>query len=137
MNKACPVIIRAKNNKSEVLAFIHPLAGKQLIKGTITPSETLEEACTRELEEESGLVARAIKKLGVWSTHYENQVWGFCLMECETEPPESWEHYTSDDGGHLFRFFWQPLDGTLPSDWHFVFKGAIQFINQSLKTTSK
>ena len=35
--------------------FRHPLAGIQLVKGTVEPSESPEDAARRELFEESGL----------------------------------------------------------------------------------
>jgi hypothetical protein len=37
-NKACPVILR-RRNQLEILLFEHPLAGVQLVKGTIERSE--------------------------------------------------------------------------------------------------
>ena len=64
MNKACPVVLRIKNNKLELLAFKHPNAGNQLVKGGIKKGEHLESACVRELEEESGIQAKVVKQLG-------------------------------------------------------------------------
>jgi 8-oxo-dGTP pyrophosphatase MutT (NUDIX family) len=55
MNKACPVVLRRGCNGIEFLVFESPLAGKQLIKGTIEAGESLGKACARELEEESGV----------------------------------------------------------------------------------
>ena len=50
MNKACPVILRVnQNNELEILAFKHPMAGNQLVKGTIEDGETLEQACVLSL----------------------------------------------------------------------------------------
>ncbi len=57
MNKACPIVLREFNGTIEVLGFIHPLAGKQLVKGTIEAGESIEQACIRELKEESGICA--------------------------------------------------------------------------------
>ncbi|WP_272972120.1 NUDIX domain-containing protein [Comamonas terrigena] len=54
--KACPVVIRGLGT-IEILAFEHPLAGLQLVKGTIEPGETSAAAALRELREESGLHA--------------------------------------------------------------------------------
>ena len=132
MNKACPVVLRSNKNDIEILAFIHPLAGNQLVKGTIELGETLEDACIRELEEEAGLKAQVIEKIGVWNANHENQEWGFCLMECEAELSETWEYFTLDDGGHIFKFFWQPISSTLNSEWHSVYKEAIKFIHQAI-----
>jgi hypothetical protein len=41
MNKACPVVIRQNNGCLEILAFVHPSAGRQVVKGTIKPGEPL------------------------------------------------------------------------------------------------
>jgi len=116
----------------EVLAFKHPLAGKQIVKGTIEPNESLENACIRELAEESGLKAKVLSSLSIWESGYEGQIWGFCLMKLSTGAPNEFNHFTRDDGGHTFEFFWQPLGGELNSNWHSLFKGAIAHINKEL-----
>lgn len=133
MNKACPVILRSINGSVEVLAFTHPLAGNQLVKGTIQLHEHLKQACIRELKEESGIAAQPTLELGSWNAHYQNQIWGFCLMETCEPLPDSWEFFTQDDGGHLFRFFWQPLCGELNSEWHPLFVGALKYLGQALR----
>jgi len=83
MNKACPVVLRYNNNALELLAFKHPRAGKQLVKGGIKKGESLENACIRELQEESGVKAQVVKQLGTWEAGFKNQLWGFCLMHYE------------------------------------------------------
>ena len=105
MNKACPVVLRHKNNKLELLAFVHPKAGNQLVKGNIQKDEQLESACIRELAEESGIQAQVVKHLGIWEPDFKNQIWGFCLMHYEDILPDTWEFDTKDDGGHIFSFF--------------------------------
>ena len=132
MNKACPVVLRYKNNKLELLAFRHPREGNQLVKGSIKKGEPLERACIRELEEESGIQARVVKQLGVWESHFKNQVWGFCLMHYEDILPDTWEFETNDDGGQTFSFFWQPLNEPLSNNWNEVFKDAFQYIKKAL-----
>ena len=109
MNKACPVVLRNSPNGIELLVFRHPLAGIQVVKGTIEAGETLEAACERELFEEAGILAMAKQFLSRWEAPYENQVWGFCLMNVPMDLPDSWIHYTQDDGGHEFSFFWVNL----------------------------
>jgi 8-oxo-dGTP pyrophosphatase MutT (NUDIX family) len=132
MNKACPVVLRIKNNKLELLAFEHPNKGIQLAKGGIKKGEHLETACIRELEEESGIQAQVVKQLGVWEPGFKNQVWGFCLMHYEGILPDRWKFYTKDDGGHIFSFFWQPLDTPPNDDWNKVSRDAFQFIKDAL-----
>ncbi|MDJ0832995.1 MAG: NUDIX domain-containing protein [Gammaproteobacteria bacterium] len=132
MNKACPVVLRLINNQLHLLAFKHPEAGNQLVKGGIKKAESLERACVRELEEESGLQASVVKRLGIWDANFKNQVWGFCLMHYEGSLPDSWEFATEDDGGQLFRFFWQPLDSPLSEDWNKVYRNAFSYIKTAL-----
>jgi 8-oxo-dGTP pyrophosphatase MutT (NUDIX family) len=62
-SKACAIVIRAPA-AIEVLAFEHPLAGLQLVKGTIEAGETPQQAAVRELREEAGFGARAVEDLG-------------------------------------------------------------------------
>jgi 8-oxo-dGTP pyrophosphatase MutT (NUDIX family) len=64
-SKACAVVIRSPD-AIEVLAFEHPLAGFQLVKGTIEGGETPQQAAVRELREEAGFEARAVEDLGEW-----------------------------------------------------------------------
>ena len=133
MNKACPVVLRLKNNKLELLAFEHPTAGNQLVKGNIKKDEPLEDACIRELEEESGIKAQVVKQLGVWEPNFKKQVWGICLMHYDNLLPDTWLFETKDDGGHTFRFFWQPLDQPLKGNWKEVYKHAFNYIKNSLE----
>jgi len=132
MNKACPVVLRHKNNKLELLAFVHPKAGNQLVKGNIQKDEQLESACIRELAEESGIQAQVVKHLGIWEPDFKNQIWGFCLMHYEGILPDTWEFETKDDGGHIFSFFWQPLNSPLNDNWNGVYKRAFQYIKNAL-----
>ncbi len=132
MNKACPVVLRLKNNKLELLAFKHPTAGNQLVKGNIKKGEHLANACIRELEEESGIQAQVVKQLGVWEPNFKNQVWGLCLMHYEDILPDTWKFETKDDGGHIFSFFWQPLNSPLNDNWNEVYKAAYLYIKTAL-----
>ena len=131
-NKACPVILKMERGQPYILAFAHPLAGNQLVKGSIEPNESIEQACMRELKEESGITAHPKRNLGTWHTDYQDQVWGFYLMEPEEALPMSWSFYTKDDGGHIFQFFWQPLYDIPDSKWHPLFVGAIKYLKQAL-----
>ena len=55
IDKVCPVILRGPSQTSEILAFQHPSAGIQIVKGTLEPGERPEEGVVRELAEESGI----------------------------------------------------------------------------------
>jgi len=39
IKKACPIVVRLQNGKPEILAFNHPSAGRQFVKGTIETGE--------------------------------------------------------------------------------------------------
>lgn len=128
MNKACPVVLRNSSKGPELLVFRHSEAGVQVVKGTIEKGEALEAACEREFFEESGIRARAGKYLGRWEASYKHQVWGFCLMDTPTDLPDSWVHYTEDDGGQEFSFFWVNLNIEPDDSFHPLFQEAIRFI---------
>jgi len=132
MNRACPVVLRSHNNQLELLAFKHPKGGNQLVKGNIKKGEPLEHACIRELEEESGIQAQVVRQLGVWDANFKKQVWGFCLVHYEDILPDTWDFETSDDGGHIFSFFWQPLNSPLNDGWNEVYTNAFNYIKSAL-----
>ena len=129
-NKACPVVLRGTGPRVEVLAFRHPIAGCQLVKGTIEPGESPEDAALRELAEEAGvLVARIERHIGIWHSGWQGQVWSFFACRSDTPLPEVWSHHAPDDGGHTFQFFWHPLRALTHEDqWHVVFRDALRFI---------
>lgn len=134
--KSCPVVLRSQG-VLEILAFAHPLAGLQLVKGSIEPGESPEAAALRELAEESGIDrARTVRNLGTWHSGYQGQVWSFYLCEVHHRLPERWTHHAADDGGHDFRFFWHPLADPGGEGWHEVFRGALAFIRKALAGSS-
>ena len=129
--KACPVVLR-NAGELEVLAFEHPLAGLQLVKGSIEPNESPRQAALRELREESGLQAtRIVADLGVWEPGYLGQIWSFHICQIPSQVPDTWTHRTSDDGGHDFKFFWHPLAREASPQWHWVFRRALAYIRSS------
>lgn len=115
--------------------FRHPLAGIQLVKGSIERLESPDAAALRELQEESGIASgHVLRDLGIWTSGFEDQVWSFHEVWVSQELPETWSHIAADDGGQTFSFFWHPL-GAAPSDeWHALFVGALNFIREGLRT---
>jgi len=131
-NKACAVVLRDSAQGAELLVFAHPIAGIQLVKGTIEPGESCDEAALRELEEEAGVSAATVtRQLGVWQSGFECQVWSFSLCVPAAPLPDAWAHQAEDDGGHLFRFFWHPLAAAPTNQWHPLFQGALGFIQNA------
>jgi 8-oxo-dGTP diphosphatase/2-hydroxy-dATP diphosphatase len=64
--------------------------------GKIEDGETITEAAARELQEESGIVAHKLEKMGILDFEFENdpkilQVHIFCVTEFEQEPVETEE----------------------------------------------
>ncbi|MCY1374406.1 hypothetical protein D9M69_617460 [compost metagenome] len=130
--KACPVVLRHLG-LPEILVFEHPLAGIQLVKGSIESGESPERAALRELAEESGLVAiGSTQSLGIWESGFNEQVWSFHLCEMADPPADSWAFRTEDGGGLDFRFFWHPLESKPSPDWHWVYRNALAFIRSRI-----
>ncbi|ARN24108.1 hypothetical protein A4W93_28870 [Piscinibacter gummiphilus] len=132
-NKVCPVVLRRSGETVEILAFVHPLAGCQLVKGTIEAGEETTVAALRELAEESGIVDASVARvMGIWPSGFEQQVWAFVECVPRSPLPQSWTHDAPDDGGRTFRFFWHPLHQQAdPEGWHVVFREAMRFIQEA------
>lgn len=135
-DKACPVVTRARGGAIEVLAFAHPLSGRQFVKGTIEPGETPEVAAVRELREESGLVIAEPVFLGISQIGNERQVWHF-FHQSLNDLPDGWDWRTEDDEGHVFSFFWHRLGTSLDEDWHQVFHQAYAFFAPLIACTGE
>jgi len=132
VEKACPIVVRRQGADMEVLAFVHPSAGKQFVKGTIKSGENPIAAAKRELREESGIVgSSAFADLGVCDVGPDKQRWHFfCLLV--NNSADSWLWETEDDFGHVFRFFWHPIKKPLGKEWHPVFHEAFAFFSTRL-----
>ena len=114
IRKAVPVVTR--RGGTEILAFEHPMAGKQLVKGTIEAGESAIDAAARELFEESGLRLDDFAFVAASQDIVQGQEWVF-FHHAAKGLPDRWVHHCLDDGGHDFRFFWHPL--SLKSEgWH-------------------
>ncbi|MBP1145186.1 8-oxo-dGTP pyrophosphatase MutT (NUDIX family) [Pseudomonas sp. PvP027] len=116
----------------EILAFEHPLACLQLVKGSVEPGESTCAAAVRELMEEAGIQATAKRNLGEWHSTITGHVWAFHECHVAQDLPDSWVHFAEDDGGHDFRFFWHPLMSEPSDRWHHIFKDALSFLRETL-----
>ncbi len=129
VKKACPFVLRERGAGLEVLAFVHPLAGRQFVKGTVESGELPLSAALRELREESGVVLDALDSLG---THrIAGQVW-YLFLARRDDLPETWTHEADDDGGHDFVFFWHPLGQPLDDRWEDIFHQAFAALQSRL-----
>lgn len=127
--KVCPVILRHWRGTWQILAFRHPKAGTQLIKGTLEPGEQPEVGALRELAEESGIIqAAVVEKIGELAIDDIEQYWHIFLCQAADELSEEWDFFTTDGGGNLFHFFWHPLTATPGESWHAHFQTALAFI---------
>ena len=129
VHKACPVILRQHDESWQILAFKHPKAGTQLVKGTVEEDERPEKTALRELAEESGIdQAVVIQKIGQLGFQATKQHWHLFLCRPALALPEEWSFFTEDGGGQLFQFFWHPLATAPDASWHPHFRRALTFI---------
>ena len=132
IDKTCPVVLRTTQGECEILAFCHPLAGHQFVKGTVKTGETSAAAALRELHEEAGITTHAITTaLGSTDAIQSGERWHFFVVQ--TDPlPDSWHHQCPDDGGQLFGFFWHPVRQPLPDSFEHRYHTALHFIRAQL-----
>lgn len=125
IQKACPVVLRGGSAGIEVLVFAHPRRGTELVKGIIGPREAPEAAALRELREESGLIGRRAAGAVRRAEPVHGERWH--LVPCDAPgAPDQWIHKAPhQDGGHLFRFRWLPVDGPFPADMDAACRGVI------------
>jgi len=132
VEKACAVPFRLAPGELQVLAFRHPLAGHQFVKGSIEPGETPEAAAVRELAEECGLVLPDSPEfLATRPIGEARAIWEFFAFPTNGLA-ERWDHHTEDGGGLIFSFFWHPLDESPDDRWHPIFHDAWRVIAETL-----
>ena len=91
-DKACPVVFRDASMR-QILAFEHPEAGVQLVKGRIEPGENARAAALRELKEEAGIANTVIAEdLGTWQSRHNGHIWSLHLCTFSPSLPETWTH---------------------------------------------
>ena len=129
-DKVCPVVFRDSSLR-EILAFEHPVAGVQLVKGGVEPGETVRAAALRELEEEAGIANMGIvQDLGNWNSEHRGNVWSLQLCTFKPTLPDSWVRRCSDDGGHDLKFFWHDVSREPDESWKPHYRRALQAIRE-------
>ena len=133
VRKVVPIILRKLASQTEILVFRHPLAGIQIVKGTVEEDETLEFATLRELKEESGITDAIINKyLELHCSTAKGANWHVFLCKTQQSLLEHWQHFCADDGGLVFSFFWHPLNANPNDEWHPIFQELLQFIQKQM-----
>ena len=126
-DKACPVVFR-DSSLMQILAFEHPTAGLQLVKGGIERGENARVAALRELAEEAGISGLAIASdLGTWNSGHKGHIWSLQLCTF-ARLPDTWTHHCADDGGHDLRFFWHDVNGEPGERWRAQYRRALKAI---------
>jgi 8-oxo-dGTP pyrophosphatase MutT (NUDIX family) len=129
-DKVCPVVFRDASMR-QILAFEHPRAGVQLVKGRIEPGESAKAAALRELAEESGIADTGIvQDLGTWESGHNGYVWSLQLCAFPHQLPERWTHHCVEDGGYDFRFFWHDMSDAPGETWRPHYRRALEAIRE-------
>lgn len=129
-DKACPVLFRDSSMR-QILAFEHPRAGRQLVKGSIEPGEHPRAAALRELQEEAGIADTDIATdLGTWKPGDGDHVWSLQLCTFAPKLPETWTHRCVDEGGEEFKFFWHDVNEDSDENWDELCRQALKEIRQ-------
>lgn len=151
IEKACPVLWRSGPNGPQILAFHHPSAGDQLVKGGLESEESPAAAARRELQEEAGIAfSGALERLGV--LHHmlpagpaqngplEHQRWHIFLAQAPDGLAENWSHAASgspEEDGLVFELFWQDLHSDFEDRaFHPIFIQVMHLVSQHLSPES-
>lgn len=132
MHKVCPIILRRSARGPEVLAFRHPTAGCQLVKGTREAGERLSDAVRRELREESGLNLQTPRRLVRPIRMQDGALWHLFALPVDPPLPSRWRHETEDDEGHVFAFFWHPIHARPGTEWHPKYKRILTVLRRQV-----
>ena len=130
VSKVCPVVFRDASMQ-QILAFEHPRAGVQLVKGFIEPGESVRAAALRELQEESGIEDTGVMQdLGAFESGHRGYVWSLQLCTFPHKLPETWTHHCANDGGYDFRFFWHDVNQDPGESWRPHYRRALEAIRE-------
>jgi len=130
VSKVCPVVFRDASMQ-QILAFEHPRAGVQLVKGFIEPGESPGAAALRELQEESGIAnTGVVQDLGAFESGHHGHVWSLQLCTYPHKLPETWTHHCANDGGYDFRFFWHDVNQPPGDNWRPHYRRALETIRE-------
>lgn len=113
--RACPVCLDPARAPARLLAFAHPEAGVQLVKGRMAEGESPEAAALRELREESGLIGQIAGPAVELAIPETGEIWHLVPVHAP-DAPAHWVHFCQDDGGKQFLFFWIDPDAPPPRD---------------------
>jgi len=144
VHKAVAAVVRDQGRGSELLVFRHPLAGVQLLKGTVETEEAYAAAALRELHEESGLdLALNPQPIGIWhrrmgagankDRQLEKHIWHIFALKVRHNLPDHWSHSavgSPAEEGLVFEFFWRPLGPDLHRDVQPLFAPAVKKIQK-------
>lgn len=134
IQKVVPVVLRQQGEQLQILVFRHPLAGIQIVKGTVEQGESLGNAALRELFEESGIDSASIETfIGVYSPQQPGADWFIFLCQVNETLADHWVHHCADDGGLNFEFFWHPVFSPPTPEWHMIFQDLLKFIQDQLR----
>lgn len=130
--KVVAAVVRRAGTGWEVLAFDHPLAGTQLVKGTVEEGEAPEVAVRRELHEESGLVVGAAgAEIGLWEQSPDRHRWRVYVLPAPVGLPDRWSHLpvgSPAEEGLVFHFRWLPIDGRLGTSLHPLYAAVARML---------
>ena len=137
IEKVCPVILRTNTLRQiEILVFQHPVAGIQIVKGTLEMQEPILDAAIRELFEESGISRKIEHCTYIGHSQIASIPWHFIAINIQDlNFAEQWQYQTLDDYGHVFSFFWLPVPRLLALEQdqiHPKYLDAIRYIMNNI-----
>jgi len=132
IHKACPILLRGSPASPQILAFAHPRAGLQIVKGTIETGENPAVAALRELDEEAGIAAATISlSLGSHDDIQPGERWHLFIVSA-ADLPATWDHAAIGADGDTYRFFWHSLGDAEPGGFDPRFLRAMDKVRAAI-----